>query len=63
MADNKNEHFLKEFNTQGDGAGRRCMLSKWEEGWEKRKKETAYIFRVMVNVTENSTIFFAEFRK
>ena len=39
------------------------MLLKWEEGWEKRKKETAYIFRVMVNVTENSTIFFAEFRK
>ena len=37
----KNEHFLKAFNTQGDGAGRRCMLLKWEEGWEKRKMETA----------------------
>ena len=41
MADNKNEHFLKACNTQGDGAWIRCMLLKWEEGWEKRKKETA----------------------
>lgn len=34
MADNKNEQFLKAFNTQGDRA-RRSMLLERGQGWEK----------------------------
>lgn len=61
MADNKNEQFLKAFNTQGVGARRKGF---WKENRDRRgKKIPAYIFKVMVNVTENLTIFYAEFRK